>query len=289
MRILKKDTFLSIFNASLVDYPTPVNISYFWNYGVLSAFFLALQIITGVFLAMHYVPSVDQAFISVEQLVRNVEFGWLLRYLHSNGASFFFIMVYLHIARGLYYGSYVYPTHRVWYIGVTIYIAMTATAFLGYVLPWGQMSLWAATVITNFFSIIPFVGKDVVTWVWGGFSVNNATLNRFFSLHYLVPFIIVALSFMHLAALHEHGSKNPLGVKTTADGIDKIPFHPYFSLKDLLGLNFVLVFFFSVVFYFPDALGHPDNYIPANPMSTPSSYSSWMVPFTFLRNIKKRS
>ena len=292
MRLLKKDKLLSVFNATLVDYPTPVNISYFWNYGVLSAFFLVLQIITGVFLAMHYVPSVDQAFISIEKLVRNVEFGWLLRYLHANGASFFFIMVYLHIARGLYYGSYVYPTHRVWYIGVTIYIAMMATAFLGYVLPWGQMSLWAATVITNFFSVIPFIGSDVLFWVWGGFGVNNATLNRFFSLHYLVPFVIAALSLMHLAALHQHGSKNPLGVKTNADGIDKIPFHPYFSLKDLLGLNIALIFFFIVVFYFPDTLGHPDNYIPANPMSTPPHIvPEWyLLPFyAILRSIPSKA
>lgn len=292
MRLLKKDNLLSVFNATLVDYPTPVNISYFWNYGVLSAFFLVLQIVTGVFLAMHYVPSVDQAFVSIEKLVRNVEFGWLLRYLHANGASFFFIMVYLHIARGLYYGSYVYPTHRVWYIGVTIYIAMMATAFLGYVLPWGQMSLWAATVITNFFSVIPFIGTDVLFWVWGGFGVNNATLNRFFSLHYLVPFIIAALSLMHLAALHQHGSKNPLGVKTNADGIDKIPFHPYFSLKDLLGLNVALLAFFFVIFYFPDVLGHPDNYIPANPMSTPAHIvPEWyLLPFyAILRSIPSKA
>ena len=292
MRLLKKDNLLSVFNATLVDYPTPVNISYFWNYGVLSAFFLVLQIITGVFLAMHYVPSVEQAFVSIEKLVRNVEFGWLLRYLHANGASFFFIMVYLHIARGLYYGSYVYPTHRVWYIGVTIYIAMMATAFLGYVLPWGQMSLWAATVITNFFSVIPFIGSDVLFWVWGGFGVNNATLNRFFSLHYLFPFVIAALSLMHLAALHQHGSKNPLGVKTNADGIDKIPFHPYFSLKDLLGLNIALLFFFIVVFYFPDILGHPDNYIPANPMSTPPHIvPEWyLLPFyAILRSIPSKA
>ena len=292
MRLLKKDNLLSVFNATLVDYPTPVNISYFWNYGVLSAFFLVLQIVTGVFLAMHYVPSVDQAFVSIEKLVRNVEFGWLLRYLHANGASFFFVMVYLHIARGLYYGSYVYPTHRVWYIGVTIYIAMMATAFLGYVLPWGQMSLWAATVITNFFSVIPFVGSDVLFWVWGGFGVNNATLNRFFSLHYLVPFVIAALSLMHLAALHEHGSKNPLGVKTNADGIDKIPFHPYFSLKDLLGLNIALLLFFFVVFYFPDSLGHPDNYIPANPMSTPPHIvPEWyLLPFyAILRSVPSKA
>lgn len=292
MRLLKKDKLLSVFNATLVDYPTPTNITYFWNYGVLSAFFLLLQIVTGVFLAMHYIPSVDQAFISIEKLVRNVEFGWLLRYLHSNGASFFFIMVYLHIARGLYYGSYVYPTHRVWYIGVTIYIAMMATAFLGYVLPWGQMSLWAATVITNFFSVIPFVGSDVLFWVWGGFGVNNATLNRFFSLHYLFPFVISGLSLMHLAALHQHGSKNPLGVKTNADGIDKIPFHPYFSLKDLLGLNLVLLVFFVVVFYFPDYLGHPDNYIPANPMSTPAHIvPEWyLLPFyAILRSVPSKA
>ena len=292
MRVFKKDSFLSIVNNALVDYPTPVNINYFWNYGVLSAFFLGIQIITGVFLAMHYVPSVEQAFNSVEHIMRDVQYGWLIRYFHSNGASFFFILVYLHMLRGLYYGSYVYPTHRVWYIGVTIYIVMMATAFLGYVLPWGQMSLWGATVITNFFSVIPFLGKDVVSWIWGGFSVNNATLNRFFSLHYLLPFVIVALSILHLAALHEHGSKNPLGLKTQSDGIDKVSFHPYFSVKDVFGVFVVLLFFSGIVFFYPNLLGHHDNYTIANPMVTPSHIvPEWyLLPFyAILRSIPSKA
>ena len=292
MRVFKKDSFLSIVNNALVDYPTPVNINYFWNYGVLSAFFLGIQIITGVFLAMHYVPSVEQAFNSVEHIMRDVQYGWLIRYFHSNGASFFFILVYLHMLRGLYYGSYVYPTHRVWYIGVTIYIVMMATAFLGYVLPWGQMSLWGATVITNFFSVIPFLGKDVVSWIWGGFSVNNATLNRFFSLHYLLPFVIVALSILHLAALHEHGSKNPLGLKTQSDGIDKVSFHPYFSVKDVFGVFIVLLFFSGMVFFYPNLLGHHDNYTIANPMVTPPHIvPEWyLLPFyAILRSIPSKA
>ena len=292
MRVFKKDSFLSIVNNALVDYPTPVNINYFWNYGVLSAFFLGIQIITGVFLAMHYVSSVEQAFNSVEHIMRDVQYGWLIRYFHSNGASFFFILVYLHMLRGLYYGSYVYPTHRVWYIGVTIYIVMMATAFLGYVLPWGQMSLWGATVITNFFSVIPFLGKDVVSWIWGGFSVNSATLNRFFSLHYLLPFVIVALSILHLAALHEHGSKNPLGLKTQSDGIDKVSFHPYFSVKDVFGVFVVLLFFSGIVFFYPNLLGHHDNYTIANPMVTPPHIvPEWyLLPFyAILRSIPSKA
>lgn len=288
---MKKDSFLSIINNSLVDYPTPININYFWNYGILSAFFLGLQIITGVFLAMHYVPSVEQAFNSVEHIMRDVHYGWLLRYFHANGASFFFIAVYIHILRGLYYGSYVYPTHRVWYIGVTIFIIMMATAFLGYVLPWGQMSLWAATVITNFFTTIPFLGKEIVLWIWGGFSVNNATLNRFFSLHYLLPFIITALAIIHLAALHEHGSKNPLGLKTISDGIDKIPFHPYFWVKDIFGIFLMISFFSFLVFFNPNLLGHHDNYILANPMVTPTHIvPEWyLLPFyAILRSIPSK-
>lgn len=289
---MKKDSFLFVINNSLVDYPTPININYFWNFGILSAFFLGLQIVTGVFLAMHYVPSVDQAFNSVEHIMRDVDYGWLLRYFHSNGASFFFIVVYIHILRGLYYGSYVYPTHRVWYIGVTIYIVMMATAFLGYVLPWGQMSLWGATVITNFFSVIPFIGKDIVLWIWGGFSVNNATLNRFFSLHYLLPFVIVALAIVHLAALHEHGSKNPLGLKTISDGVDKITFHPYFWVKDIFGIFIIIFIFCIVVFFNPNLLGHHDNYTLANPMVTPPHIvPEWyLLPFyAILRSIPSKS
>ena len=291
MRLVKKDFTLSIINSSLIDYPSPININYFWNFGILSGFFLGIQIVSGVFLAMHYVPSVENAFDSVEHIMRNVSNGWLLRYVHANGASFFFIMVYIHMLRGIYFGSYAYPMHRVWYVGVTIYIVMMATAFLGYVLPWGQMSLWGATVITNFFSVIPFFGKDIVSWVWGGFSVNNATLNRFFSFHYLLPFIIVALAFLHVAELHQCGSRNPLGLKTISDGIDKIPFHPYFSGKDLFGIVVVTFLFFFIVFYYPNILSHHDNYTIANSMVTPPHIvPEWyLLPFyAILRSIPSK-
>nr|YP_009121398.1 apocytochrome b [Thecamonas trahens]AJF36627.1 apocytochrome b [Thecamonas trahens] len=267
MRVLKTHPLLSIVNNMLIDYPAPVNLSYLWNFGSLAGVVLVTQIITGIALAMHYTPHVDLAFISVEHIMRDVNYGWLIRYLHANGASMFFIVVYIHIFRGLYYGSYTSPRAMLWSIGVIIFLAMMATAFMGYVLPWGQMSFWGATVITNLFSAIPIIGNDLVLWLWGGFSVDNATLNRFFSLHYLVPFVIAGLVVAHLIALHEHGSNNPLGIESH---LDKVPFHPYYTVKDLYGAVMFLIFFAVFVFFYPNTLGHPDNYIPANPLVTPT-------------------
>nr|NP_049295.1 apocytochrome b [Porphyra purpurea]AAD03098.1 apocytochrome b [Porphyra purpurea] len=266
MRLIKKPLF-NIVNNHFIDYPTPINIHYAWNFGFLSAMCLIVQIITGIFLAMHYTPHVDLAFISVEHIMRDVNFGWLLRYTHANGASMFFIVVYIHIFRGLYYGSYTSPRQFVWVIGVIILLLMIITAFIGYVLPWGQMSLWGATVITNLVSAVPLVGDSIVAWLWGGFSVDNATLNRFFSLHYLLPFVIAAASLIHLAALHQEGSSNPLGIDASGD---KIPMYPYFIVKDLLGIVSFIIFFSFFVYFSPNLLGHPDNYIEANPMVTPA-------------------
>ena len=266
MRLIKKPLF-NIVNNHLIDYPTPINIHYAWNFGFLSAMCLIIQIVTGIFLAMHYTPHVDLAFISVEHIMRDVNFGWLLRYTHANGASMFFIVVYIHIFRGLYYGSYAAPRQFVWVIGVIILLLMIITAFIGYVLPWGQMSLWGATVITNLVSAVPLVGDSIVAWLWGGFSVDNATLNRFFSLHYLLPFVIAAVSLVHLAALHQEGSGNPLGIDASGD---KIPMYPYFIVKDLLGIVVFIIFFSFFVYFSPNLLGHPDNYIEANPMVTPA-------------------
>nr|AYR06697.1 cytochrome b [Rhodogorgon sp.] len=267
MRLIKQPPVISVFNNHLIDYPTPINIHYAWNFGFLASMCLIIQIVTGVFLAMHYTPHVDLAFTSLEHIMRDVNYGWLLRYLHANGASMFFIVVYLHIFRGLYFGSYTYPRHLTWVIGVTILLLMIITAFIGYVLPWGQMSLWAATVITNLVSAIPIIGNSVVNWLWGGFSVDNATLNRFFSLHYLLPFIIAALSLVHLAVLHQYGSSNPLGIDSN---IDKISMYPYFIIKDLLGLIIFILFLSIFIYFYPNILGHPDNYIEANPMVTPA-------------------
>ncbi len=251
------------------QYPCPKNLSYWWNFGSLAGLALVLQIATGIVLAMHYTPHVDYAFASVEHIMRNVNFGWLIRYAHANGASFFFIVVYIHIFRGLYYGSYKTPRELLWMLGVVILLLMMATAFMGYVLPWGQMSFWGATVITNLFSAIPIVGESIVSWLWGGFSVDNPTLNRFFSLHYLLPFVIVGVVVLHVLALHQFGSNNPLGIdrKTPKDAI---PFHPYYTTKDLLGVGVFMIIFAMFVFYFPNMLGHPDNYIEANPLSTPA-------------------
>ncbi|MBL8642389.1 MAG: cytochrome b N-terminal domain-containing protein [Rhodospirillaceae bacterium] len=248
-------------------YPAPKNLNYFWNFGSLALFMLAVMILTGIFLAMNYTAHKDMAFDSVERIMRDVNFGWLIRYMHANGASFFFIVVYVHIFRGLYYGSYKAPREVLWWIGILIFLAMMATAFMGYVLPWGQMSFWGATVITNLFSAIPVIGDPIVTFLWGGFSVDNPTLNRFFSLHYLLPFVIAALVFLHIWALHIPGSNNPLGIE--AAPADKIPFHPYYTSKDAFGLGFFMLFYFAVVFWAPNAMGHPDNYIPANPLVTP--------------------
>jgi ubiquinol-cytochrome c reductase cytochrome b subunit len=266
MRILKRP-IISTFTNHLIDYPTPVNISYWWGFGSLSGVFLAVQMVTGIFLAMHYTPHIDLAFISVEHIMRDVNSGWLLRYLHANGASMFFLVVYIHIFRGLYYGSYAQPRAFVWIIGVVIFILMMATAFMGYVLPWGQMSFWAATVITNLFSAIPVIGPSVVQWLWGGFSVDNATLNRFFSLHYLLPFAIAAAVILHLAALHQHGSNNPLGINAS---VDKISFYPYFWVKDVFGWVLFGILYLGLVSFAPNLLGHTDNYIEANSMVTPA-------------------
>nr|WFG74056.1 cytochrome b [Cavernulicola chilensis] len=265
MRLLKRPV-VNVVNNHLIGYPTPINIHYGWNFGFLAFICLAIQILTGVFLAMHYTPHVDLAFYSVEHIIRDVNGGWLLRYAHGNGASIFFIVVYAHIVRGLYYGSYISPRDITWVIGVIIFFLMIATAFVGYVLPWGQISLWGATVITNLVSAVPLVGSTIVTWLWGGFSVDNATLNRFFSFHYLIPFLITAIAFIHMAALHQNGSGNPLGVDSS---VDKVSIYPYFIVKDLFGLV-VFTLFFSVFIYFsPNVLGHPDNYIEANPIVTP--------------------
>jgi ubiquinol-cytochrome c reductase cytochrome b subunit len=261
-----KDAILSFIDSHIINYPTPINLNYMWSFGSLAGINLAIQIITGIFLAMHYTPHVDLAFNSVEHIMRDVNNGWIIRYLHANGASMFFIVTYLHIFRGLYFGSYMYPRGFLWCSGVVIFLLMMATAFMGYVLPWGQMSFWGATVITNLFSAVPFIGGYIVEWLWGGFSIDNATLNRFFSLHYLLPFLIVGLVFIHLSLLNTVGSNNPLGINTN---VDLIVFYPYFYVKDLFAfLVFVFIFCFFV-FFFPNTLGHSDNYIPANPLVTP--------------------
>jgi len=261
-----KNKFLGILNSHLVDYPTPINVNYFWSFGSTAGFCLVIQLLTGIFLAMHYTPHIDYAFNSVEHIMRDVNNGWLIRYLHANGASMFFIVVYCHIFRGLYFGSYIKPRESLWCSGVFIFLLMMGTGFMGYVLPWGQMSFWGATVITNLASAIPLVGPSIVEWLWGGFSVDNATLNRFFSLHYLFPFIIVGLVLVHLALLHESGSNNPLGI---TKGSSVISFYPYLYVKDLFAF-LILIFSFSfLIFYFPNFLGHTDNYIPANPLVTP--------------------
>jgi len=237
----------TIIKEHLIDYPNPINIYYFWSFGSLAGLFLVIQILTGIFLAMHYTPHVLYAFLSVEHIMRDVNYGWLLRYIHANGASFFFIVVYTHIARGLYYSSFVFPYGNLWRTGVIIFILMMATAFMGYVLPWGQMSFWGATVITNLFTAIPFIGESIAIWLWGGFSVDNATLNRFFSLHYLLPFAIVGCILLHLVLLHIPGSSNPLKLSFFSD---KISFYPYFFLKDLFIFLVTMIFFLILVFFF---------------------------------------
>jgi len=262
-----KDYLLSIVDNHIIDYPSPINLSYAWSFGALAGICLVIQLITGIFLAMHYTPHIDLAFSSVEHIMRDVNNGWLIRYMHANGASMFFIVVYSHIFRGLYYGSFMAPREHLWCSGVIIFLLMMATAFMGYVLPWGQMSFWGATVITNLFSAIPVVGPSIVDWLWGGFCVDNATLNRFFSLHFVMPFVIAGLVIAHIALLHKDGSNNPLGAASAGDSIR---FYPYFYTKDLFSLMCFILFFSIILFYFPNLLGHPDNYIPANPMSTPA-------------------
>jgi ubiquinol-cytochrome c reductase cytochrome b subunit len=288
MRILKTHVLLRIFNSYIVDSPQPTNISYLWNFGSLLGVCLIIQILTGAFLAMHYQPNVDFAFNSVEHIMRDVNNGWIVRYIHANVASFFFIFVYMHIGRGLYYSSYKSPRVLVWFIGVIILILMMAIAFLGYVLPYGQMSLWGATVITNLLSAIPIFGQDIVELIWGGFSVSNATLNRFFSLHYLLPFLLAALAVAHLIALHVHGSNNPNGVSSNGD---RYAMHPYFVFKDLVTIFLFFLVLSVLVFFYPNLLGHSDNYIPANPMSTPASIvPEWyLLPYyAILRSIPNK-
>ncbi|HWK34769.1 cytochrome b/b6 [Sphingomonas sp.] len=258
-----------VYNAVGAGYPVPRNLNYFWNFGVLAGAALAIQIVTGIVLAMHFAANGAVAFDSVEHIMRDVNSGWLLRYAHANGASMFFIVVYTHIARGLYYGSYKAPREMVWLLGVVIFLLMMATAFMGYVLPWGQMSFWGAQVITGFFSAIPVVGDWIRIWLLGGFAPDNAALNRFFSLHYLLPFVIAAVIVLHIWALHIPGSSNPTGVEVKGEQ-DTVPFHPYYTAKDGFGLAVFLLIFAGLLFFAPNYLGHPDNYIPANPLSTPA-------------------
>ncbi len=259
----------SLLHHSTSGYPAPRNLSYWWNFGSLALTVLIVMIATGIFLVMNYTPHVDMAFDSVERIMRDVNYGWLIRYLHMNGASMFFIVVYIHIFRGIYYGSYKGPREILWILGVVIMLLMMGTAFMGYVLPWGQMSLWGATVITNLFSAFPIVGETIVTLLWGGFAVDNPTLNRFFSLHYLLPFLLVGVVGLHLWALHTSKSNNPLGIEMKQPE-DSIPFHPYYTIKDLFGMGLFFMFFLYFVFWQPNFFGEPDNYIPANPMSTPA-------------------
>ena len=254
---------------SFVDYPTPKNLNYWWTFGGILTFCLMTQIITGIILAMHYTPHVDLAFNSVEHIMRNVNYGWLIRYIHANGASMFFLAVYIHMFRGMYYGSYKAPREVLWILGVIIYLLMMAAAFMGYVLPWGQMSLWGATVITNLFGAVPLVGDSIATWLWGGFSVDNPTLNRFFSLHYLIPFLIAGVVVLHIWALHVPGNNNPIGISVKSSQ-DTVPFHPYYTVKDGFALVMFMILFSYFIFFAPNVLGHADNYIPANPLVTPA-------------------
>jgi ubiquinol-cytochrome c reductase cytochrome b subunit len=254
---------------SVVAFPTPKNLNYWWTFGGILAFCLGMQIVTGIVLAMHYVPHVDYAFNSVERIMRDVNYGWLIRYVHANGASMFFIAVYIHMFRGLYYGSYKAPREVLWILGCVIYLLMMATAFMGYVLPWGQMSFHGAVVITNLFGALPVVGPSITTWLWGGFAVDDPTLNRFFSLHYLLPFMIAGVVGLHIWALHVPGNNNPTGVNVKS-AQDTVPFHPYYTVKDGFAISVFLLMFATFVFYMPDALGHADNYIKANPLVTPT-------------------
>nr|QWY25991.1 cytochrome b [Gonocephalum kochi] len=286
MPMRKTSPLFKIVNNSLIDLPSPSNISTLWNFGSLLGLCLVIQIITGVFLAMHYCPNIDMAFNSVAHICRDVNQGWLIRNLHANGASFFFICIYLHVGRGMYYSSY--NLIHTWMVGVTILFLVMATAFLGYVLPWGQMSFWGATVITNLLSAIPYLGINIVQWVWGGFAVDNATLTRFFSFHFLLPFIVAAMVMIHLLFLHQTGSNNPLGLNSN---IDKIPFHPYFSFKDIMGFLIMLMILVILSLVNPYMLGDPDNFIPANPLVTPVHIQpEWYFLFAYaiLRSIPNK-
>nr|AGB57241.1 cytochrome b [Scotophilus viridis nigritellus] len=284
--IRKSHPLLKIINSSFIDLPTPSSISSWWNFGSLLGICLAIQILTGLFLAMHYTSDTMTAFSSVTHICRDVNYGWVLRYLHANGASMFFICLYLHIGRGLYYGSYMYK--ETWNIGVILLFAVMATAFMGYVLPWGQMSFWGATVITNLLSAIPYIGTSLVEWIWGGFSVDKATLTRFFAFHFLLPFIITALVMIHLLFLHETGSNNPTGIPSD---MDMVPFHPYHTIKDTLGLLIMITILLALVLFTPDLLGDPDNYMPANPLNTPPHIKpEWYFLFAYaiLRSIPNK-
>nr|QXG19125.1 cytochrome b [Drosophila bifasciata] len=275
-----------IANNALVDLPAPINISSWWNFGSLLGLCLIIQILTGLFLAMHYTADVNMAFYSVNHICRDVNYGWLLRTLHANGASFFFICIYLHVGRGMYYGSFLFtPT---WLVGVIILFLVMGTAFMGYVLPWGQMSFWGATVITNLLSAVPYLGLDLVQWVWGGFAVDNATLTRFFTFHFILPFIVLAMTMIHLLFLHQTGSNNPIGLNSN---IDKIPFHPYFTFKDIVGFIIMIFLLISLVLINPNLLGDPDNFIPANPLVTPAHIQpEWYFLFAYaiLRSIPNK-
>nr|AUG59336.1 cytochrome b [Poecilia vivipara] len=282
----KSHPLLKIANDALVDLPAPVNISAWWNFGSLLGLCLIAQILTGLFLAMHYTSDISMAFSSVAHICRDVNYGWLIRNMHANGASLFFVCIYLHIGRGLYYGSYLYK--ETWNIGVILLLLVMMTAFVGYVLPWGQMSFWGATVITNLLSAVPYVGDTLVQWIWGGFSVDNATLTRFFAFHFLLPFIIAAATLVHLIFLHETGSNNPIGLNSDAD---KISFHPYFSYKDLLGFIFLLTTLVALALFSPNLLGDPENFTPANPLVTPPHIKpEWYFLFAYaiLRSIPNK-
>nr|AFQ38139.1 cytochrome b [Oryzoborus atrirostris] len=282
----KNHQILKIINNALIDLPAPSNISTWWNFGSLLGVCLITQIVTGLLLAMHYTADTSLAFSSVAHMCRDVQFGWLIRNLHANGASFFFICIYLHIGRGLYYGSYL--NKETWNIGVILLLALMATAFVGYVLPWGQMSFWGATVITNLLSAIPYIGQTLVEWAWGGFSVDNPTLTRFFALHFLLPFLIVGLTLVHLTFLHETGSNNPLGIPSDCD---KIPFHPYYTIKDILGFVLMLSLLVSLALFAPNLLGDPENFTPANPLVTPPHIKpEWYFLFAYaiLRSIPNK-
>jgi ubiquinol-cytochrome c reductase cytochrome b subunit len=289
MRIHNKFQALKLFNQHLIAYPTPVNLNWAWNFGSLAGLLLGSQMLTGILLAMHYVPHVDLAFSSVIHLMNDVPSGMIIRYAHANGASLFFATVYLHILRGIYYSSGSQPREIVWLSGVVILLVMIITAFIGYVLPWGQMSFWGATVITSLATTIPVVGKTILYWLWGGFSVDHPTLNRFYSLHYTLPFVLAGLSIFHIAALHQYGSTNPLGIYTAGS---TIPFGPYFGSKDLLGVLVLLFVFAVLVFFYPEYLGHPDNLVPANPYATPHHiqpewYFLWF--YAILRSIPNKA
>nr|UYG47230.1 cytochrome b [Thraupis sayaca] len=286
LNIRKNHQVLKIINDALIDLPAPSNISTWWNFGSLLGVCLITQIVTGLLLAMHYTADTNLAFSSVAHMCRDVQFGWLIRNLHANGASFFFICIYLHIGRGIYYGSYLYK--ETWNVGVILLLTLMATAFVGYVLPWGQMSFWGATVITNLFSAIPYIGQTLVEWAWGGFSVDNPTLTRFFALHFLLPFVIVGLTLVHLTFLHETGSNNPMGIPSDCD---KIPFHPYYTIKDILGFVLMLSLLVSLALFFPNLLGDPENFTPANPLVTPPHIKpEWYFLFAYaiLRSIPNK-